>query len=98
MLQPALDAEGNPFPGQPRIVDVLDGFTTHPYVFAGNKLPVWTDPNAANQLELRDMDAMLVDGIREIQEGLDDLDRPDMPMYATEFGFTTSSGNADGEF
>jgi len=95
MQQPVLGLDAKLLPGEPRIVDVLDGFSTHPYVFKGNKLPVWSDAGSWQNLDLAEMDAILVEGIREIRQGLDDLGRPDMPIYATEFGFTTSSGNAD---
>ena len=73
----------------PPIVESLDGFALHPYVWRGGNLPLFED----NGILPADVDGLIIDELRKIKTGLP----PDMPLYATEFGFNTNSaaGNRD---
>ena len=82
-----------PSSSTPPIVESLDGFALHPYVWGGGNLPAMEDLAAPNQLLPADVDGRIIEELTKIKAGLP----PDMPLYATEFGFNTNetTGNRD---
>jgi hypothetical protein len=100
LVHAALDRFGNEFedpsaPGEPlRVVDVLDGFSIHPYM-RGGYLPstqMGSDYIVDGQV-MAAFDQDVAAGIRALDENLSALrserGRMPLPIYATEFGFST---------